>query len=167
MDCKSTELGCEHVEQFKLDITHFRPTNMTSWRGSQIEKNGRINPNALANKTGYKKKPRILWIYSSWDHVLWWITVVAVRNKATLRNEIRDNDFCAVFRSVVVPCTTSELRRYGMNKINLFVLDIYYPNKNHLLNNTWCEFVLISILIIFYNQVSLREYCLIWYKYVE
>lgn len=60
MDYKSTELGCEHIEQFKLDITHFRPPNTISWRGSKIEKNGHINPNALANKTGYKRKPRML-----------------------------------------------------------------------------------------------------------
>jgi hypothetical protein len=31
MDCSSTEIGCEHVEQFKLEITHFRPANTGSF----------------------------------------------------------------------------------------------------------------------------------------
>jgi hypothetical protein len=56
MDCKSTEIGCDHVEQFKLDTMHFFPPNMISWHGSQIKKSGHIFPNTLANKTGYKRK---------------------------------------------------------------------------------------------------------------
>jgi len=60
MDCKSTELGRGHFEQFKLDVMHFPPPNTISWRGSQIKKSGRINPDTLANKTEYKRKLRIL-----------------------------------------------------------------------------------------------------------
>jgi hypothetical protein len=56
MDCKSTEIGCDHVELFKLDITHFRPPNMILLHGSQIKNSGHINTNTLANKTGYKRK---------------------------------------------------------------------------------------------------------------
>jgi len=56
MDCKPTEIGCDHVDLFTLDVTHFRPPNMILLRGSQIKKSGHINTNTLANKTGYKRK---------------------------------------------------------------------------------------------------------------
>ena len=56
MDCKSTKEGCDNFEQFKLDITYSRPANI-SCSGKRIQKSRNINPNTLANKTGYKRKP--------------------------------------------------------------------------------------------------------------